>query len=99
MKELSVFKKDIIELDRTCYYGKIVRDDNFKVIQVGKFKVGDKAYYTTPVRREGNQILRFEFPWVVFNSGRVEIEKLEGWEPNIENKFIYETTIRSLENK
>lgn len=76
MEKQLEFRKYILEQDKTHPQGVIIRDKDFKIIQVGDFKVGERVKYTTPVRDEESVIVRFELPYAVFSCGRVEIEKL-----------------------
>ncbi len=79
---MGTFSEYILESDAFNYEGAIERDENLKVVKVGSFEVGKLASYITPVREECNTIIRFELPWAVFQSGRVEVTKLIGWEVN-----------------
>lgn len=82
METTGAFRESILELDKTHYDGVIARDENFNVIQVGIFKVGELATFTTPVRTETQIIERFEGQWAIFSGGRVEISHLAGWKIN-----------------
>jgi hypothetical protein len=79
---MKTFKESILESDQSNYSGAIERDENFKVIKVGAFEVGKSASYITPVEKKINVIIRFDLPWAVFSSGRVDVTKLIGWEVN-----------------
>ena len=79
---MNDFRQSILESDKTNYEGAIIRDKDFKIIKVGNFEIGKSASFTSPVRRETKQIIRFELPYVVFSDGRVLFEDLENFKPN-----------------
>ena len=79
---MKTFRESILESDPCHYAGAIIRDSDFKIIKVGQFEVGKNAKYTTPVREENDTIIRFELPYAVFNGGRVEVARLEGFVVN-----------------